>query len=91
MVGNVGNKSFRERVSGLDFDFGRRGLLRSLAVICGHSSGRVSCGHLRSLAATRDLAKWLTCGHFASLAVTDRQTDRQRERDRERERQRERE
>ena len=55
---------------------------KSLAVTCSHSSGGhlrsfewpFTFGPLRSLALLQvqvtDLAKWLTCGHLPSLAVT---------------------
>ena len=61
----------RERAGVAEVDFGKIGLLRSLAVT--RSGGHLRslavsrpCGHLRSLAVTRAA---VTCGHLRSLAV----------------------
>ena len=54
------SKVSRERVLGLDFDFGRSGALRSFAVT------RVA-DLLQSLVVTRVAGLWHTCGHLQSL------------------------
>ena len=61
---------FRERADVAEVDFGKIGLLQSLAVT--RSGGHLRslavsrpCGHLRSLAVTRAA---VTCGHLRSLA-----------------------
>ena len=65
-----GGEFFRERADVAEVDFGKIGLLRSLAVT--RSGGHLRslavsrpCGHLRSLAVTRAA---VTCGHLRSLA-----------------------